>query len=841
MRSARISEANLSDYLYAVDAPHRNALIDQRRNFAAAYLDQGSGMSNADAAAIRARVVASGRQADYDRLAQMVRDILDRDLSRREAGGLISPAQAQAWRTLFGPTYVMWGGWEGEETATFSAGQRTGPRGPESKSALGRKSRAASAVTNAIGKAVYGIRRIEENRVRNDLHWLAVSDEGSATPTGAFTVLSIPPRREVLDKSTGLVVSILDRGYKGDPNVSASKIGGVERYVRINDENLAKAFNELIFHDPDDAYKYLAPLTRAYGWLRTIGNPFFAPKNFARDNLDAPIYAAAHIPNGLVRYEKNLPRAMAASSMYVWTGRESPQFRRFRLGGGKVSYAQVRNMDQLRKRFARSLKSNFHPGNILDMVKFPLEAWNDMFETGVRYAMYLAAIDAGLSHDKASNIALNSTLNFYKRGASRFLADMTASQPFLNASIQGPVRAGRLIRGSKIAAGAYTGFMALGFALGALNIFVGGDDDDEQPFFDKVAQHIRLRNMILYNPLGKKDRHGRPEGVMLPAFPEIMLPYTIGQSIAAAMFGKRKLGSIMGDVTHAIWNLNPLEGRSVGIPFVESLTEIYANKDRFENPIHPERNDQQRGVPASEIKRRRTDQAWQDVARGLAKLGGGDRREKPVKYLDLHPEDIRHIAKDLAGGWYNIAEYALHATGIKPNTRGAQHPIVKDFVLPGSAHDRYTQEQLDKRQGLANADRIELRDTFDPQSGSRAEVQRERAKNRVAIEQAGGVLGRRAGMHTPQTDIFDTSRHELQSLYRKLSVAENAPRPNQDQIDDLRFEINKVRKQYIKISDDLREGRRSYTEGENNVRRFLAQRRSILRNEPGGSFILEPQ
>ncbi|EPW0501827.1 LPD38 domain-containing protein, partial [Escherichia coli] len=71
----KIAQADLDEYLYARHAPERNAHIAKINP---KMPDGGSGMTNAEAAEIMQRVRNSGKQAQYDRLAGIVDDMLAR-------------------------------------------------------------------------------------------------------------------------------------------------------------------------------------------------------------------------------------------------------------------------------------------------------------------------------------------------------------------------------------------------------------------------------------------------------------------------------------------------------------------------------------------------------------------------------------------------------------------------------------------------------------------------------------------------------------------------------------------------------------------------------------------
>lgn len=835
-RRSGISYQSMSEYLYARDAEKRNALINERRKDAPEFLDSGSGMSNAEAAKILEDVANSGKQAQYDQIAGVVRAMLAADLNLRVSSGLMSDAQAQAWREQFGDTYVPWRGFEGDEDSSshMNTGGSRGPRGRESQSALGRSSKADNAIINSINKVVEGLIRSEENRVRKSIYLLAKADEASESPTGVFTVLERAPTKEYLDRSTNTVRSAPDRGYKNQPDVSIAKIGGKEVAVKINDPALARAVNDLLIYEPDEGLRFLTTSTRFYSWMRTVGNPAFAPKNFARDLQDAMIYATSHLgAKGAALFSKNMLRSIKDVAKYVWGGRKTAELTRFMLSGGKVTYAQVRGLDQIRSRFARALASRAHPGNILDAIKAPMEKWNDMFEAGVRFALYRAALESGKSPDEAASIALEGTLNFYRHGSGKLVQTLTATQPFLNASIQAPVRAGRLFRYYKRARAIYLGLIPLGFAMATVNFLVGGDDDDEMPWYDKVARHERSRNFVLYT--GKKDARGRPEGYKIPAFPEVMLPYVLGQSIAAAIFGKRPLVEIMGDVAHAAYALSPTEGRKIIPPILSGIWDIYANKDFKSDPIHPDGQFRTRGVPASEVKWPQTDKTWQEMARYLSIAGGGDRINKPTSTLDLHPEDVRYLAREISGGWYTLIENAAHMMGVKPKTGDGLPPVIKDFVVQGSSHDRYEREKFKTQEGEANAKRLMLSDQFDPKNASNIDRQKARKTDRDKIEEAGGIVGPRGGLETSRTMILTTARAEIGAMLKQLHANDSSEKPDKAISEALRSRITQTRKHYRLLAEDVAAGKIDF----DDVRGEMRRRSLILRRSPNPTETLD--
>ncbi len=94
----KIAQADLDEYLYARHAPERNAHIAKINP---KMPDGGSGMTNAEAAEIMQRVRNSGKQAQYDRLAGIVDDMLARRRELIREAGLEESGVVDAWQKAY--------------------------------------------------------------------------------------------------------------------------------------------------------------------------------------------------------------------------------------------------------------------------------------------------------------------------------------------------------------------------------------------------------------------------------------------------------------------------------------------------------------------------------------------------------------------------------------------------------------------------------------------------------------------------------------------------------------------------------------------------------------------
>jgi hypothetical protein len=549
---------------------------------------------------------------------------------------------------------------------------------------------------------------------------------------------------------------------------------------------------------------------------------------------------------GVRTYLKNLPVGHKEAIAYV-LGHESPEFRRFRLAGGKMSWATHRSLDEIEREIADRLNGlqwgNAHR-KVFGGLGHVLESWNDIFETAHRFALYKAALDLGLPEAQAVKAALEGTLNFHRRGKGELVRIARMMHPFVNPGLQAPIRAARLIdeaggiqtaAGKKALAGAvvrgltrtYAVFIVLGFIQGAANYATGGDDeDDKMPWWDKARDGYQTeKNIVLYT--GGKDAKGRPNAFMIPAFPEITFPMAMGNAIASMIWGKRSKADIAKDVAKAAWQLSPTHGRGIVPSLLAPIWEIYYNRNAFDRPIHKTDTPQNRGVPNYEEKLPRTEQFWQDLARGLGKASGGTAEEAGV--INLHPEDYRHIARHFSGAWYQIAEQIASATGYSPSDRT---PIVaRRFYAPGEElHTQYERNKFDKGQAAANAKRAAVENKFaDPNAVTDKDRQRNRMQKRAEIAKEGAAVTKGGGITTPSKEVFDTGREVMAALSKRrdailvkpgLSAAER-----QSQAQAVGEQINAARKKYSQMAADLAAGRLKYE----NIRGPLARDRAIAK------------
>jgi hypothetical protein len=851
-RAAIASDALLGDgedilnrYLYVRHAEERNDYI---ATFNPAKPDGGSGIMTAQAQAELAAFQADPRFAEIDAAARRVDAIILADLQGRLAAGLISQQQFRDLRNMF-QHFVPLRGFQSEEfeNGTPLAGVGLSLSRRETPIVKGRGSLAGSIVAQTMKMRVDGIERAEKNRVDLMLYRFAQMMQAH------YGVNSPLRARRTLPMTTGggsgrTVVPVPDLAYPTQDTVITAKVDGQGRYVEFVGEGaLVDQLKNSMLTPDDAAMRGVGRLTQFLGGLWTRYNPLYPAIGSPRDMLEAVTAAEALLGRRGVRtYLKNLPVGHKEAIAYV-LGHESPEFRRFRLAGGKMSWATHRSLDEIEREIADRLNGlqwgNAHR-KVFGGLGHVLESWNDIFETAHRFALYKAALDLGLPEAQAVKAALEGTLNFHRRGKGELVRIARMMHPFVNPGLQAPIRAARLIdeaggiqtaAGKKALAGAvvrgltrtYAVFIVLGFIQGAANYATGGDDeDDKMPWWDKARDGYQTeKNIVLYT--GGKDAKGRPNAFMIPAFPEITFPMAMGNAIASMIWGKRSKADIAKDVAKAAWQLSPTHGRGIVPSLLAPIWEIYYNRNAFDRPIHKTDTPQNRGVPNYEEKLPRTEQFWQDLARGLGKASGGTAEEAGV--INLHPEDYRHIARHFSGAWYQIAEQIASATGYSPSDRT---PIVaRRFYAPGEElHTQYERNKFDKGQAAANAKRAAVENKFaDPNAVTDKDRQRNRMQKRAEIAKEGAAVTKGGGITTPSKEVFDTGREVMAALSKRrdailvkpgLSAAER-----QSQAQAVGEQINAARKKYSQMAADLAAGRLKYE----NIRGPLARDRAIAK------------
>lgn len=279
-----IPQSALDEYLYARHAPERNAHVAKINP---KMPDGGSGMTNAEASDIMDRVRRSGKQAQYDRLAGIVDDMLARRRELIKTAGLEKEGVVDAWQNAY-KHYVPLKGQDADGTVP-----RTGRgyviSGKESKMAMGRNSRAQSPSTQAIQDLTESLIRNRKNEVGNAFLKL-VQENPDKDYWQVFTDDKPDTTRRVVEKNdpeTGETIRQVEEmpvpmAMMSDRYFTTKK-DGKTYYIKLHDERLMRAMKNMGPETGNVVIQTLARVNRFMSAMNTSLNPEFLVSNFVRD------------------------------------------------------------------------------------------------------------------------------------------------------------------------------------------------------------------------------------------------------------------------------------------------------------------------------------------------------------------------------------------------------------------------------------------------------------------------------------------------------------------------------------------------------------------------------
>ncbi|EII1523256.1 hypothetical protein LGZ39_004707, partial [Escherichia coli] len=667
----KIAQADLDEYLYARHAPERNAHIAKINP---KMPDGGSGMTNAEAAEIMQRVRNSGKQAQYDRLAGIVDDMLARRRELIREAGLEESGVVDAWQNAY-RYYVPL---KGQDVDGMVSLPRTGKGftigGRESRQAMGRASRAQSPSTQAIQDLSESLIRHRKNEVGNAFlklvqdnpdkdYWQVFTDDRPDTMRAIAERVDPETgetRREVVERPVPMAM-MADRYF-------TTKKNGKTYYIKLHDPRLMRAMKSM---GPETSNAFVRTLGKVNRFLATVNtsyNPEFLVSNFIRDVQTAVMNLKAEQgrSDGKLKGLDNLSALAVAkdsrsamSAVYAslrgktLTGKGAQWqkvWKEFVEDGGKTGWFNMGDLEGQQKEMDRlvSLAKGGWKGqsigawnSFLNLV----EDANGAVENALRLSAYKHARDAGLSRQQAASLAKNMTVNFNRRGEQGAL--MNSLYMFANASIQGTANLVRTLGHlngegpllerlrwknlnvpQKIALAA----VGAGYLLGSLNRSVAGEDDDGVNWYDKVPSHVKERNLVIMKSVfGGKG--GEYWSIPLPYGYNVffLLGHTAEGVAAGDLTASRAAGNVVGGVLGAFSPVGSETSETLSGALLKNaaptILRPFANLAMNENfmgaQIYQENMPFGTPKPDSQLGRRSTPEAYKAFASWLNAFSGG--------------------------------------------------------------------------------------------------------------------------------------------------------------------------------------------------------------------------
>lgn len=525
LANAGLTFDELAVFAYAKHAPERNAHIATIRP---SMQDGGSGMTNDDAQAI----IDTAQQAGFlPALEDAHKDMMALAAATRRIlleEGLISQQQYDSWEELY-ENYIPLRGFEhvDDEGSVIRTGRGVDVRGKESLRALGRRSRAANLIENAIMDYERAIVRAEKNLVARTFAKLVQQNPDP-------TLWEIDPNRvsSTFDKNRQLVVErrIPD---KGEDTIAYKENGDIV-YVKVKDPLLMRALKRTYMDESGQFQHILAENIGFYNnWIRntlTQYNPAFLVVNGIRDSQTGAFSALDTLgPAAIPKYTKHYASAMNAAWNMARKKGQNPEWDKWvtefensgAITGGFYMRDSAQVADEIRGMLldaggtlnekktgikgaaekvyikARGSLAGKLAAKTVQFVEHAGQASENMS----RLALYRTAREMGKTPAEAASIAKNGTVNFNTRG--ELGTGLNALYLFYNASVQGSARTLRALKNPYVQT-AMAGMTAVSATLAALNAMWGGDDDDGVAYWDKVPDYEKERNLIIFNPFSEK-------------------------------------------------------------------------------------------------------------------------------------------------------------------------------------------------------------------------------------------------------------------------------------------------------------------------------------------------
>ncbi|EJP3676985.1 hypothetical protein NWE17_004971 [Escherichia coli] len=692
----KIAQADLDEYLYARHAPERNAHIAKINP---KMPDGGSGMTNAEAAEIMQRVRNSGKQAQYDRLAGIIDDMLARRRELIRQAGLEENGVVDAWQNAY-RYYVPL---KGQDVDGVVSLPRTGKGftigGRESRQAMGRASRAQSPSTQAIQDLSESLIRHRKNEVGNAFlklvqdnpdkdYWQVFTDD---RPDTMRTIAERKDQetgetiREAVERPVPMAM-MADRYF-------TTKKNGKTYYIKLHDPRLMRAMKNMGPETSNAVIRTLGKVNRFLATVNTSYNPEFLVSNFIRDVQTAVMNLKAEQgrSDGKLKGLDNLSALAvvkdsrsAMSAVYAslrgktLTGKGAQWqkvWKEFVEDGGKTGWFNMGDLEGQQKEMDRlvSLAKGGWKGqsigawnSFLNLV----EDANGAVENALRLSAYKHARDAGLSRQQAASLAKNMTVNFNRRGEQGAL--MNSLYMFANASIQGTANLVRTLGHlngegpllerlrwknlnvpQKIALAA----VGAGYLLGSLNRSVAGEDDDRVNWYDKVPSHVKERNLVIMKSMfgGKAGEYW---SIPLPYGYNVffLLGHTAEGVAAGDLTASRAAGNVVGGVLGAFSPIGSETSETLSGALLKNaaptILRPFANLAMNENfmgaQIYQENMPFGTPKPDSQLGRRSTPEAYKAFASWLNAFSGGSQYRSGA--VDITPESLKYWVDYISGG-----------------------------------------------------------------------------------------------------------------------------------------------------------------------------------------------
>lgn len=462
-----------------------------------------SGMSDAEAKAILAKIDANGTRKALERVSALVDDITSKTRQIYIDSGLEKANVIDAWNRKY-EHYVPLHRDEVSGSTMPRIGQGFNIKGKESKRATGSTKDVTNILAHVVAQHEAAIIRSEKAKVDRALFAFA-----QRNPDPSLWTLDEAPMLRTVDPNSGLVVERVDPTYKNRPEVLTLKIDGEEHTITFNDKNeeamrLVASMKNLGADQLGEVTQMVGKITRFLAMMNTTANPVFTARNFLRDLQTAYVNlsdtAVADKKAAVFRDVRSAIKGMWDLSRGKTSSQWAMYAQEFKSAGGQTGWMEhYKDIGERADKIKKELEA-MKPGK-MNLAMRTAREWgrvisdaNNAVENGVRLSAYVQARKSGLSEAKAAQLAKNLTVNFNARGAQS--VQLNSWYMFMNASIQGTARLVKAM-GNKQVRKIVAGVILSGFLMDILARSMAGDDDDDgENDYDQLPEHVKAMNFV---------------------------------------------------------------------------------------------------------------------------------------------------------------------------------------------------------------------------------------------------------------------------------------------------------------------------------------------------------
>lgn len=682
MASAGLKIEDLDEYLHARHAKEANAVIAQRNPD---MPDGGSGMTDAAADDYfvklkpEDRKALQGLAARVDAIMMDTRGLyVDYELESRDT--------VDGWGQMFQHYVPLM---REDQEGRPGTGQGISIKGRETKGRTGSSRKVVDILANIALQRERVIVRGEKNRVTQALVGLAQTN-----PNAEFWAVDQPKVEQVFNPKTGQVENRTDPMWKNRANAVAAKMrdehGNVQEHAVVFNERderamrMAEALKNLDAAQLEGLWGASAKVTRYFSAINTQYNPVFGIVNAMRDVQSAALGLSSTPLKGQQR--KVLAGVLPALGG-IWAdlrasrkggkaqGQWAALWDEFQNTGGQTGYRDLYRNSSER---AAAIQKVLTPTGWMDSkwgkvftvggaLKLPLATaqkiaaplfdmlsdYNEAIENGVRLSAFKAALDQGMSKERAAALAKNLTVDFNKKG--QVAQQAGALYAFFNAAMQGTARMGEVLlemepgkpktmRLSGVGKKIVGGGMLLG-VMQALAMAAAGFDDENPPDFVRERALVIPTFGLLWTPEKGFISIPMPMGFhVIPNLGRHAAEFAMG-GFANPAQRAIKLMALFADAFNPIGNAG-MSVQTLTPTILDPLVALTENKDFAGRPIAKESRNT--AIPGHALGRDTSTAVGKAISEGINWLSGGNQYVSGA--LSPTPDQIDYLIGQVLGG-----------------------------------------------------------------------------------------------------------------------------------------------------------------------------------------------